>query len=468
MLSWGTVARSLFRGPGLSGNARRTFRLHLTYAVLDAAAGGILLNAPFMALKEFQAANWHLPLRELYSGMGMIATLYLAGWMAPRRKIPFVFIPGVLAAVSSATMALATGSAFWFLTLYGVGAMFEIASRQAITTIVRANYSVEQRGYTTGVVRKWSSLAFVGSSVVSAFILQLTSDYSALAKAVPPTTFFDNLLLWFADHRTQYLSILAGLLSLASFLRFRQVRVDEDPERLRHDLRPEVAKSLREVIGVVVRDRRYRRYLPGCFLDGFCQMLYFPLLAAFFSKDLAFGYVGCSALMHAFPALVAFVTTGVLGHLCDRWNPWVSWACIRFVWGLDALLLAATPYAIPWFAAALFVLPVLGRTLKGSVQGVWWTMWWQIGITHFAPPGEDTSRYVGIMVFLNGMIRLLASATGMVLAGLAVAPTTLMFVGGVGVILSGFYSLWMAAVERRERQPETMTEFERQFVKAAS
>jgi hypothetical protein len=73
-----TVAFNLFRGPPLSGNARRTYRLHLGYALLDATAGGILLNAPIVAIKAFEAANWHLPLRELYSGIGMIASLYLA------------------------------------------------------------------------------------------------------------------------------------------------------------------------------------------------------------------------------------------------------------------------------------------------------------------------------------------------------------------------------------------------------
>jgi len=102
---------------------------------------------------------------------------------------------------------------------------------------------------------------------------------------------------------------------------------------------------------------------------------------------------------------------------------------------------------------------------RGGVQGGWWIMWWQIGVTHFAPPGEDTSRYMGIMVFLNGTIRLGASAAGMVLAAMAVPPTTLLVVGGLGVIASGLYSLGQAGRERREKRPETMTEFERQFVK---
>lgn len=90
-------------------------------------------------------------------------------------------------------------------------------------------------------------------------------------------------------------------------------------------------------------------------------------------------------------------------------------------------------------------------------------MWWQVGVTYFAPPGEDTSRYMGVMVFLNGAIRLLASAAGMGLTALSVPPSVLLIAGGVGVMLSGVYSLWQAAWERRQRGPETMTEFEHQW-----
>lgn len=458
------TAKDLLRGPELAGNAGRTLRLHLTYAVLDAAAGGILLNAPLMAIKAFEAANWHLPLRELFSGVGMITTLYLGSWMAPRRKMPFVFIPGMLAGISALLMAVATRSAFWFLTLLGVGAMFEIVTRPAITTILRFNYPVEQRGHATGEVRRWSSLSFVASSLLSALWLQIAANWPSTSGGAPPDATVHYALRWSADYAVHILIVLAGVLSLLSFICFRQIRVAEDVAGQRRDLQPEIARSFRDALGVVLRDARYRRYLTGCFLDGFCQMLYFPLIWAFLSRELRFGYVGCSALMHAYPALVAFVMTGVLGRWFDRSNPWVSWAWVRFLWGLDALILAATPFYAMWFPPALILLPVLGRTLRGTVQGGWWVMWWQIGVTHFAPPGEDTSRYMGIMVFLNGAIRLGASAMGMVLAAMAIPPGMLMIIGGLGVILSGFYSLWQAARERRELRPETMAEFERQFL----
>jgi hypothetical protein len=254
-------------------------------------------------------------------------------------------------------------------------------------------------------------------------------------------------------------------LSLSSFLCFRQIRHQEDPETLRHDLKLEVRDNLRDAVRVVARDGRFRRYLLGCSIDGFCGMLYFPLILAFLSRTLGFGYVGTAALTHAIPAGVAFLATGWLGRWFDRANPWVSWAWVRFAWGLDALLLAAAlplGQVLPW---AVLALPLLGRVLRGSVQGGQWVLWWQIGVTYFAPPGEDTSRYLGIMAFLSGLLRLLASAAGMVLASRGVSPATLLTLGGLGVLGSGVYSLRQAARERREQQPATIAEFEARFQK---
>jgi hypothetical protein len=122
-----------------------------------------------------------------------------------------------------------------------------------------------------------------------------------------------------------------------------------------------------------------------------------------------------------------------------------------------------TPQAAMFLPALVLLLPVLGRVLRGGVQGGWWILWWQIGITHFAPPGEATSRYAGISVFLYGVVRIVASLVAMGLARQGVQPETLLWIGGLGVIASGFYSLWQAVRERKERRPATFAEFEAQF-----
>jgi hypothetical protein len=430
----------------LPPDARRTFRFHLAYALLDAACGGILLNAPVVALR-IGGENWQLYLRDACAGIGMLATLYLGSRMASRRKMPYVFIPGMLAGIGALAMAftLAAGDPLWLLTFFGIGAMLEVTTRPAIAAILRQSYPVAQRGHATGTVRQWSSLCFTAVLMTSAFILDRAGVH---VQAVAAAQF-----------------VVAALLGMTSFLCFRQIRTPHEPEGTTAGFSLDVMAHLRDTAGVLTRDARFRRYLFGCFLDGFFVMLYWPLVASLLSTTLNFDYLWCAALKDGIPTLAAFMATGLLGRWFDRANPWRSWAWVRFAWGIDGLLLAVTPLAATFIHPLLFILPVLGRILRGTVQGGRWILWWQIGVTHFAPPGADTSRYMGIMVFLNGAVQMLTALVAMLLTSKAIAmrPVTLIWIGAIGVVISGLYSLAQAARERREHRPQTFAEFETAF-----
>jgi hypothetical protein len=452
---------SLFPNFDLAPDVRRTFRFHLAYALLDAVGGGILLNMPVVALNAIHAPNWQFQLRDICVGFGMLASIYLGSWMAPRHKMPFVFRPGILACCCSLVMAVAlmTGDSFSFFMIFGIGGMFEIVTRPAIAAILRQNYPVEHRGFLTATVRQWSSLVFMIALLCAAQILTLANKHVKLAASLE--------------------TACAALLGLAGLLCFRQIMVrNEKANEIHPNFRLEIVKNVRETFSIVVRDARYRRFLSGCFLEGFFSQLYLPLVAVFLSKTLGYEYFGCALLLHGIPTLTAFAVTGTIGQWFDRANPWIAWAWVRFAFGIDAVLLALTPWVMLSLSSApitlsssvtvslsslAMMLPVLGRILRGGAQGGWWVLWWQIGITHFAPPGEDTSRYAGIMVFLNGLIRMIAAAAGMGLAILAILPMDFLWVGGLGVAASGGYSLWQAARERREHGPRTFTQFESQF-----
>lgn len=445
------VVAGFFR-VGLPEACRSTFRWHLAYALLDAVAGGILLNAPMMALKRMGAPTWQLPLRELYSGVGMLLALYLGGWMATRRKLPFVVIPGITAGVFTLLMPATMGQSFWFLTLLGLSAMFEFITRPATTSVLRLNYPVEFRGRATGEVRKWTSLAFMASSLASAALLQQVSNWVEGGQCPP----------FWADATVAGLLVAAGVLSMAGFACFSRIEVRERFEPGAAAPEPWY-EPVRHSCRILFGDARYRRYIASCFLDGFCAALYLPLIWAFLQKTLGYDYVGAAALMHVIPAFAAFCVTGWLGSWFDRTNPWFAWGWIRLAWGLDALILALTPLVAQGVSPAILVLPLVGRVLRGVVQGGQFVMWWQIGVTHFAPPGSDTSRYMGIMAFLAGAVRLTASAAGIALTALKVQPSDLLLFGGLGIIAVGVYSLFQALQERRDAHLATIVAFESQF-----
>ncbi|MEN6558856.1 MAG: hypothetical protein ABFC54_11820, partial [Thermoguttaceae bacterium] len=56
-----------------------------------------------------------------------------------------------------------------------------------------------------------------------------------------------------------------------------------------------------------------------------------------------------------------------------------------------------------------------------------------------------------------------ASLVGMTLAVWKVAPSTLLWIGGAGVMFSGIYALWQARREQRQHGPRTFAEFEARF-----
>jgi hypothetical protein len=432
----------------LPPDARRTFRYHLAYALLDAACGGVLLTIPFVAFQALKAPNWQQPMRDVCVGFGMLVSLYLGSQMATRRKKPFVIVPVLVASLCSLAVAVALTleSSFLVLLLLGVGGMFEIVTRPAVATILRTNYPVTERGRLTATVRQWSSLCFMLANLLAATLLNQSSDSLTAA------------------------SIACACISVFGLLAvycFRQIPDCEHREPSETTFRFDFAGNIRKAFHIIASDGRYQRYLFSCFLEGFFLAMALSLLAPFLKGTLELNYLWCAALKDSIPTAVAVLTTGWLGGWFDRTNPWIAWATVRLAYGVDALLLAVTPLAAIFVPPLVYVIPVTARLIRGSVQGGWWVLLWQIGITHFAPPGEDTSRYAGIMVFLNGVIKIVASTTGMVMASYEFQPQTLLCIGGIGILASSFYSLLQARRDRREHRPATFAEFESCYAQAA-
>ena len=441
------MVRWLLRNPPLTGNARRTYRYHLLYALCDALTGGVIATAPFIALKQMGAPDWQLGIKLTLAGLGMLTTLYLSHWMAVRQKMPFVFWPGLMCVATTGAMAL-TEDSFLFLFFSGLGLMFNTITRPAVAAIVRANYPAEHRGQATGVIRSWSSLVFVLTVLVSAVLLDLVS--AGFPKGI--MTLVHGLL------------ILATLSILAAYLLFRQIRVEERAGDWKNVARPPIIRSFRDALNILVRDIRYRWYILGCFVFIFSAATYVSFIPAFLNKDLQFNYVQCVLFLHVIPAVAAFFATGPLGTWFDRVGLSIAWAWVRFGWALDPLLLAASTSLVPLLGPEMVLVAVVARVCLGTVQGGYWILWWQIGVAYYAKPGADTSRYQGILVFVDGITKMTAPVLGAwILAQPGSSRELLFIVGGTGVLFSAIISLLQAGRERRDDHLLTTAEYEAQF-----
>jgi hypothetical protein len=426
-----------FAGPSLPASCRDTYVRHLVYALLDAAAAGILANAPLMALKGMGSPPWQMALQMAISSIGMFFTLYWGGYMANRNKMPFVVGPGLAFVACSVGMAVTCG-ALPFLVLAGMGALFETLARPAIVAVIREKYPAAHRGAATGRIRTWCSLVFLLSGIASAWSLDRTS-------ATPLQMIRSQMLL-------------AAALSAAGFLVFRTIRLDDvgNGDGSRH------AQPIREALRIARTDSRFARYLLIGGLYSLGGMVFASFLHVLFSNRLKCGYLASTIFLHVQPGILAFAATGWIGGRIDRSNPWAAWRWIRLGWGLDPVLLAAAPGLAVFSPSGALALVFIARTFRGLVMGGSWLLWWQVGVCHFARPGADTTRYQGMALFMNGIARLIGPTIGALLLHSASIEVVLLAGGGI-VLLSSWLSSRELAKEERHTELSTIEHFERQF-----
>jgi hypothetical protein len=427
---------SCFRS-SLPANCRDTYVRHLVYALLDAVAAGILANAPLMALKGMGSPPWQMALQMTISSVGMFFTLYWGGYMAYRNKMPFVVGPGLAFVACSAGMAV-TRSVLPFLVLAGMGALFETLARPAIVAVIREKYPASHRGAATGRVRTWCSLVFLVSGIASAWLLDRTS-------ATPLPMIRSQMLI-------------AAALSAAGFLVFCTIRLDD----VRNEQGSRPSQPIREALHIAKTDGRFARYLLIGGLYSLGGMLFASFLPVLFSNRLKCGYLASTLFLHVQPGILAFAATGWIGGQIDRSNPWAVWRWIRLGWGLDPVLLAATPGLAVFSPMGALALVFTARVFRGLVMGGSWLLWWQVGVCHFARPGADTTRYQGMALFVNGLARLTGPIVGALLLHSASIEVVLL-AGGSVVLLSAWLSSRELAREENHPELSTIERFERQF-----
>jgi hypothetical protein len=396
--------------PNLPPASQRAFRFHMAFALLEAVSLGVVQNAPLMAVKAMGATDAQLQIPIIMTSLGLFCSVFTGVAMSTRRKKPFVLVPGILFA--SSILALAwTNSALWFLGLAGVVSIFDFAMRPAVPSILRSVYPEGCRSHVAGTLRQYASVVTLSSSLFFAWLLSISFHH-----------------VWRMIHIEL---TLAGVASLGAFACFRQLpdhadgSIQEAMPETRHQGRsfPELVL---EILGPL-RDRRFRLFLPIFFLYACGNLFYMGIVPAFLGRDLLFGYVTATLLMHIVPAVCGFLGGGYLTSWFDRASISRSYAVVALLWALDPVLLALAPF---WPVIAF------GRAVHGPAMVGSMVLSSDTGVHSFARPGADTSRYMAVLFLVNGFARLLAPSATALVAG-RLSNRAILFFGGLAVLAAG-------------------------------
>jgi Major Facilitator Superfamily len=416
----------------LAPEVRRTYACHWVYSALSGVNAGILTNAQAVSIKAMHAADWQLILPITLSGVGMLASLLLGAWMAPRRKMPFVLIPGFASCAANLGMVLSPQSAP-FLLLLGLANLFETLTRPAMAAIIRSNYPVELRGWVTGTLRRSSALTFLVSALGTGRLLDYFGSWEMI----------------------QAVFATSALLATIAFASISLIRVVTDaPSDAMTGGRGSL-ESIRAMFLALRHDGRFLIYVAGCFIYAFGGLMYEPLVRAYLAKDMGLNYTQCVILADVLPSVVSVITLERHGSWLDRTNPLLAWAIIRASWGIDPLLLAVAPF---WPSGAIWI-AMAARMFRGGVMNGSWVLWWQLGSNYFTKRKDMTSVYNGLLFSLNGVQRIAAPTLGAFI-GAALSRREVLVVGGCLVLLSSLYTWCQARSERIDGRYPTFTDNE--------
>jgi len=402
-----------FAPPTLPEVSRRAFQFHMAYTLLDSVFAGIVANAPLMAVKAMHATDALLQLPIAMAAIGLFASAFTGVAMADRHKKPFVVAPGL--AMAAATLLMAwMHSPVWFLAGAGMVSILDFAVKPAVPSIQRLIYPGHCRAHVAGTLRQYASLVFLGSTLFFSWLLELSKAH--------------------IGRMIRFELTFAGVASLIAFICFAQLPNQGDGSLEEALPRPGGAKHRWPAIEMLdtFRNRRFRRYVAIFFVFVCGNATYMGLIPAFFSRDLGFGYVRSTLLIHIVPAIVAFMVGGRISSWFDRTTVWRSYSLITFFWGLDPLLLAIAPTAWP--------VVMLARISRGCATVGSLVLAYFTGIHAFARPGRETSCYMGALLFMNGVARLIAPAITAAMTG-HLSNRMILFYGGVGVLAASLMFL---------------------------
>lgn len=179
---------------------------------------------------------------------------------------------------------------------------------------------------------------------------------------------------------------------------------------------------LRNMVGVLRADERFRRYCVAQLMTGISNLMTISVIVLVVTRDLDLGarseFWISTVLIMALPRLVMLGTLSRWGRLFDRIGV-VRFRVINVqLWTLSlccGMLATIITVGSSKFGGTTFLVAIGFFALRGIFQGMGYggaALAWQLGHLHFAKP-DQAEVYMGIHVFLTGLRGLVAPLSGM-------------------------------------------------------
>lgn len=400
---------------------RRTFRLHMTYSVIEGFILGVLALNEFVFIKSLLGSNYQVGLLFQFSMLVFLLLLFVNEFLRRvKNRRRFLQITGILTRIPLILLmffprsheALSGNSIyhFVFLAIFLIYYLAAPVINPTINLLLRANYKHQNFG-------RFYSIATSANKIVLLF-----------------TTFFYGLLLDFDNFAFTYVFPVVSVLGIVSVFLLAQINYTP-PEiiSIPENIRQSVKKSVFNMYRLLRSNKPYLHFEISFMFYGVAFMLTSPVMSIFFYDALDLNYSSMAFYKNVYNIL-AIIILPFFGRILGKIDP-RKFAVLTFSsLGMYLFFLMLTQYFpqhIEFQGLKLYFTLIFYVIFHGIFAGTM-VLLWNIGSAYFGKV-DEADIYQSTHLFLTGVRALFAPIFGIYL--LEIRGFTTAFLTAIGFVV---------------------------------
>jgi len=381
----------------------KTFRLHLSYSIIEGIIVGILVLNQFVFIKSLNGSSYLLGLLFQFSVIAFIFLIFfnelirrinnkkrMLRTISIITRLPllvFLFFP-------SNITDLYANQAYHYIFLL-VFLIFFLADPIIFPTtnlLLKNNYSHQNFG-------KLYSYSMTINKII------------AFA-----TTFIYGFLLDLDNNVFVYIYPLMGILGIISLFLLSNINYDEiNNEIIKISFLSSISKSFRNMKNIIKNDKPFRDFEIGFMLYGFAFMVTVTIITLFFDKVLNLNYSSVAFYKNTY-LIIAIILTPFFGRLLGKIDPrkFAVFTFIAMLLSILGLILTDIfPYNIEFFGIKFYWMLITYISFYGIFTATM-ALLWHIGSAYFCKDSE-ADIYQSIHLSATGVRGVFAPIIGVII-----------------------------------------------------
>lgn len=386
----------------LEPREKATFRLHLTYSILDGIVLGILALNEFVFIKSLKGTDYQLGFLFQFSMVVFIFLIFFNEFLKKvrnRKKLLRIAalvtrLPLIVVAFFPRSEEAMSGDSIYHYIFLGIFLIYYFASPVIYPTI---NYflKINYRHQNFGKLYSWATSA---NKIVMIVI-----------------TFIYGIILDIDNYSYVYIFPVMALLSIVSIFTLSNIKYPKEAETEEasgKSLLKSIKESALNLFSIVKNNKSYRHFEIGFMLYGFAFMISITVITIFFERELHLNYSSVAFYKNSY-YIIAIIILPFFGKLIGNIDPrkFAAMTYLSITFYIFFLIMTEIfPFHTEILGIKIYYF-LLFYIIFHAIFASTMTLLWNIGSAYYCAP-EEAGSYQSVHLSLTGVRAMFAPLLG--------------------------------------------------------